>query len=102
MNYLVPTLVSQLQEPSSAAKDSLHQKFSDKSLAKLTHVGGLYPGQFSAVMQARPELRARLEAAVKAQRGQAMAKRDSERAVADSQAHKPSIQLKMDFSNFKK
>ena len=102
MNYLVPTLVSQLHDATAASKDVTQQRLSDKSLAKLTAVGGQYPAQFRAIMQARPELRTRLEAAVKVQRSHVAAKRSAEAAAADSQSHKPSIQLKMDFSNFKK
>ena len=105
MEFLVPSLVQQLQSaPTTKLQRSLH----DKSLTKLTSIGSQYPAHFKATMQAHGDLRAKLETAIKAQRGQqaavaeARARREQQVEAAAQAQNKPSITLKMDFSNFNK
>ena len=120
--YLVLALIEQLRtcqgdvmtssasSSSSVASKALVRKLSDSALSKLTATGSLYPTQFRAILQQHPHMRGVLEAAVLAQKQaaasaqEASSKRAGISRVADENAEaaqKPSIKLKMDFSNFK-
>ena len=105
MSILVPILVSLLVEPELLGRTGkISQTLHEQVLAKLMKVCPAYPAHFRSVMQASPDLRVRLEAAVKAQQQQAQDSRASAAALslknASSQPAKPAIKLKMDFSNF--
>ena len=100
---LVPVLVSLLLDSSTLSKSvKIHRLLHEQCLSKLMKIGPKYPTQFKTIMQKLPDLRQRLEAAVKAQQDST-----STRSSAASQAFekvtaasKPTIQLKTDFSNF--
>lgn len=79
----------------------------DNALQRLIKIGPQYPAHFRSVMQSRPELKARLESAVKAQQevtsgsGQGQVKGQGHKVTGvATQPAKPSIKLKTDFSNF--
>ena len=62
-------------------------------------IGPKYPGPFRSIMSSQPELKSRLENAVRANQASAKPKQPAVQAkVAPAQ---PSIKLRMDFSNFK-
>ena len=103
MSMLVPILISFLLEPDkvgSASKPShaLHEY----GLQRLMTIGPQYPAHFRNVMQASPELKSRLEAAVKAEQinAKTQTKQENQKLSGPSQPAKPSIKLKTDFSNF--
>ena len=82
-------------------------KLHDSALGKLTRLGGSFGAELKTILAETPELKARLEAAVLANRDRlASAQSDAANAAAAAaaqkkiQEHKPSIKLKMDFSNF--
>lgn len=97
----VPILVSLLLDEHVAAQASPDsQAVNDQLLNRLTEVGRLYPEHFRTVMTMSASLKPRLEAAVRLkQRAQNQAK--SRTAPQITQPSKPTITLKMDFSNFK-
>nr|XP_006814260.1 PREDICTED: HEAT repeat-containing protein 5B-like [Saccoglossus kowalevskii] len=101
---LVPTLISFLLDSNtlpSATKfgHSLH----DYSLQRLMKIGPQYPTVFKTIMNTAPDLKSKLEAAVRA--NQATAKKAAALAAAHKpkvlqQPAQPSIKLKTNFSNF--
>lgn len=98
----IPILVSLLLDETSAGKASSELcTFSDRALARLTEVGRLYPEHFRTVMNMSSHLKPRLEAAVRLR--QLTQAQDKARVAAKiaPQPAKPTITLKMDFSNFK-
>ncbi|XP_059157278.1 HEAT repeat-containing protein 5B-like isoform X2 [Physella acuta] len=98
----IPILVSLLLDETTAGKASTEvYTFSDKALARLTEVGRLYPEHFRTVMNMSSHLKPRLEAAVRLK--QVTQAQDKARVAAKiaPQPAKPTITLKMDFSNFK-
>lgn len=99
---LVPILVLLLLEASELSTASQQWRhLHDHALQHLTCIGPQYPAQFRTVMQASPDMRTRLEVAVKTQ--QLNARPIDQRIVIaqkSSQEHKPTIKLKTDFSNF--
>ena len=105
MSVLVPILVSLLVDPEFlGSTGKISRTLHEQVLVKLMKIGPAYPAHFRSVMQASPDLRLRLEAAVKAQQQlaqdtKASALAQSQKANA-SQPAKPSIKLKTDFSNF--
>ncbi|XP_012940846.1 HEAT repeat-containing protein 5B [Aplysia californica] len=102
MALYVPILVSLLLEETTGAQASAeHRALSDRCLERLTELGRLYPDHLRTVMSASAQLKPRLEAAVRLrQKSQAEAKAKAA-AKAAPQLNKPTITLKMDFSNFK-
>jgi hypothetical protein len=99
---LVPILVSLLLETSelSGASKPVHH-IHEHALHHLTCIGPQYPAQFRTIMQASPDLRSRLEAAVKAQQASAkFADRTLLSQKSANKEHKPSIKLKTNFGNF--
>lgn len=113
LTILVPILVSYLlpsAQLSTATK--LRLALHEHSLQWLMKIGPRYPQEFKSLMAEAPELRAQLEAAVRAnqqlgthasQKGRHDAQNSAKAAAAaaaSSAPTKPIIQLKMDFSNF--
>ena len=101
---LVPLLVSFLSETSQLSSQShLRRTLHDFALQKLVRIGPQYPTEFRSVMTAAPDLRSRLEAAVKAQQANQPASKvksmSASKAVTPA-VQKPTITLKTDFSNF--
>lgn len=79
----------------------------DNALQRLIKVGAQHPAHFRSVMQSAPDLKSRLESAVKAQQeaglmaAQGSASKGMHSSLnSASQPAKPSIKLKTDFSNF--
>ena len=108
LQILVPILVSQLlQAEGMKGANRLRLRLHASALAKLTRLVGGFPAELKTILAETPELKARLEAAVLADRERvAHAQSDAANAAAaalaqkKAQEHKPSIELKMDFSNF--
>lgn len=103
VSLLVPTLVTFLAEPGSTegSGNKIKHMMHDYGLQRLLHISSQYPNQFRAVMHIAPELKLKLERAVKAHHESERA--TDEKSVTSSSAtlQKPTIQLKTDFSNFK-
>ncbi|XP_077537037.1 HEAT repeat-containing protein 5B isoform X2 [Haemaphysalis longicornis] len=101
MLLYVPVLVNLLLDPTahqgaSAARRKLHQA----ALGRLTRVGPQYPQEFRAVMGRLPQLRAKIESAVRSgSRGPDGERPETPKAVSTNHST-PSIKLKTDFSNF--
>lgn len=102
MLLYVPVLVNLLLDPTahqgaSIARRKLHQA----ALGRLTRVGPQYPQEFRAVMGRLPQLRAKIESAVRSGsgRGPDGERPETPKAVSTNQST-PSIKLKTDFSNF--
>lgn len=102
MLLYVPVLVNLLLDPTahqgaSVARRKLHQA----ALGRLTRVGPQYPQEFRAVMGRLPQLRAKIESAVRSgsSRGPDGERPETPKAVSTNQST-PSIKLKTDFSNF--
>lgn len=99
VGVLVGVMVGALQDSNRLSSVNpptrqLHQY----ALARLQKIGPQYPQEFRAVLTAKPDLRLRLESAV---RGQQEARNKIENPMTqDSQQHQPTIKLKTDFSNF--
>ncbi|XP_059838165.1 HEAT repeat-containing protein 5B [Hypanus sabinus] len=94
---LVPTLISYLLSEktfNSAPKTSkgLHEV----ALQDLMRIGPLYPGAFKAVMGAAPELKSKLEAAIRASQASLQAKAAAQQMKPAVQAA-PTIKLKTSF-----
>ncbi|XP_062895810.1 HEAT repeat-containing protein 5B [Mobula hypostoma] len=94
---LVPTLISYLLSEktfNSAPKTSkgLHEV----ALQDLMRIGPLYPGAFKAVMGAAPELKSKLEAAIRASQASLQAKAAAQQMKPTVQAA-PTIKLKTSF-----
>ena len=93
----------------SGASKALQRRLNDTALAKLTATGSLYPTQFRSIMQHNPSMRTALEAAVLAQKeatastqgGRTNRTNTGNAEETSESSQKPSIKLKMDFSNFK-
>lgn len=103
MTFFVPLLVAFLCDP-DASSSPLDRRLHKVALKKLTDFGPQYPADFRSVMQSRPDLRARLEAAIHVQ-NQAAAAAAATKSTTDGErrptpASSASIKLKMDFSNF--
>lgn len=109
LQLLMRVLVALLLEPSAAGVTAMSRRLHDTALQRLMRIGPQYPVHFRNVMHTCPELKQRLEAAVKVQQAAAAAaaataqQRHLSAAAASAIKQtpaKPSIQLKMDFSNF--
>jgi hypothetical protein len=108
LTLLVPMLVSYFNEDDKPNEcfGKFSNKLHDYALQRLMKIGPQYPSDFRTVMQSCPELKLRLEGAVKA--SQLRHTNTSAESAADlaaaklaaSQPTQPSIKLKMDFSNF--
>lgn len=105
LTLLVPILINYLLEPDQfRAKPKQCVQLHEQSLQWLMKIGPKYPQEFKTFMAQSPELRARLEVAIKRNQAtsQMQAKNKSEAAARASvkEQQKPTIQLKTDFSNF--
>ncbi|XP_004627775.1 HEAT repeat-containing protein 5B [Octodon degus] len=93
---LVPTLISYLlDENSFASASSASKDLHEFALQNLMHIGPLYPHAFKAVMGAAPELKVRLETAVRA--SQASKAKAAARQPAPTIHSTPTIKLKTSF-----
>lgn len=104
MSFLLPILVSHLVKDTTSA---LRQRLHESGLARLTAVGQQHPAEFKETLASHPQLKARLEEALLANRAmqqqqQAVRSEAANRARAAAEEPKPSIKLTMDFSNFAK
>lgn len=101
MLLYVPVLVNLLLDPvthqaASAARRKLHQA----ALARLTRVGPQYPQEFRAVIGRLPQLKSKIESAVRSgSRGTEGERPETPKTIQTNQSA-PSIKLKTDFSNF--
>ncbi|XP_055635058.1 HEAT repeat-containing protein 5B isoform X2 [Toxorhynchites rutilus septentrionalis] len=107
LNLLVPILISYLLEPERfRVEPKLCVQLHEHALQWLMKIGPKYPQEFKMYMSQSPELRVKLEAAVKRNQMhviQAKSKSEAANAAARAsmtQQQKPTIQLKTDFSNF--
>ena len=105
ISIFVPMMVSYLLEADKlASAPKVTRLLHDNALQRLVKIGPQHPAHFRSVMQATPELKTRLEAAVKAQQEATSTTQCSKSQLgkvgASSQPSKPSIKLKTDFSNF--
>ncbi|KAH9496165.1 HEAT repeat-containing protein 5B [Bulinus truncatus] len=100
---LIPILVSMLLDESMSSKASQAvRNLSDRCLNRLTEVGRTYPEHFKTVMNMSGSLKPKLESAVRLkQKTQVQDKARMINTQAVQQPAKPTITLKMDFSNFK-
>nr|XP_020745704.1 HEAT repeat-containing protein 5B [Odocoileus virginianus texanus] len=93
---LVPTLISYLLDENSFASASTASKdLHEFALQNLMHIGPLYPHAFKTVMGAAPELKVRLETAVRA--SQASKAKVATRQPAPAVHSAPTIKLKTSF-----
>ncbi|ERE68132.1 HEAT repeat-containing protein 5B isoform 1 [Cricetulus griseus] len=93
---LVPTLISYLlDENSFASASSVSKDLHEFALQNLMHIGPLYPHAFKTVMGAAPELKVRLETAVRA--SQASQAKAAARQPAPATHSAPTIKLKTSF-----
>uniref|UniRef100_A0A2K6JYV4 HEAT repeat-containing protein 5B n=1 Tax=Rhinopithecus bieti TaxID=61621 RepID=A0A2K6JYV4_RHIBE len=93
---LVPTLISYLlDENSFASATSASKDLHEFALQNLMHIGPLYPHAFKTVMGAAPELKVRLETAVRA--SQASKAKAAARQPAPAIHSAPTIKLKTSF-----
>ncbi|TMW51951.1 hypothetical protein DOY81_002941 [Sarcophaga bullata] len=104
LTLLVPVLINYLAEPSKLRNLPKYQRqLHEQALQWLMKIGPKYPQEFKSLMGQSPELRQKLEAAVRCQQQSvAIANRvqtAQSRSSLDKQ-QKPTIKLKTDFSNF--
>ncbi|XP_037575108.1 HEAT repeat-containing protein 5B-like isoform X1 [Dermacentor silvarum] len=101
MLLYVPVLVNLLLDPvthpaASTARRKLHQA----ALGRLTRVGPQYPQEFRAVIGRLPQLKSKIESAVRSgSRGPEGERPETPKTIPNNQSA-PSIKLKTDFSNF--
>ncbi|XP_015428057.1 PREDICTED: HEAT repeat-containing protein 5B [Myotis davidii] len=93
---LVPTLISYLlDENAFASANTASKDLHEFALQNLMHIGPLYPHAFKTVMGAAPELKVRLETAVRA--SQASKAKAATRQPAPAVHSAPTIKLKTSF-----
>ncbi|XP_052891459.1 HEAT repeat-containing protein 5B isoform X3 [Anopheles moucheti] len=112
LTLLVPILINYLDDPEQQQQQQRTTKskyvvaLNDHAIQWLMKIGLKYPQEFKTFMAQAPELRRKLEAAIKRnQMNATLQKSKSEAANAAArnsaaQQQKPTIQLKTDFSNF--
>nr|XP_057914299.1 HEAT repeat-containing protein 5B [Doryrhamphus excisus]XP_057914301.1 HEAT repeat-containing protein 5B [Doryrhamphus excisus]XP_057914302.1 HEAT repeat-containing protein 5B [Doryrhamphus excisus] len=94
---LVPTLISYLLDENAIPSASQASKgLHDFALQNLMRIGPLYPAAFKMVIGAAPELKTRLESAVRANQASSKAKDAARQAQPTIQAA-PTIKLKTSF-----
>ncbi|KAL0983672.1 hypothetical protein UPYG_G00131120 [Umbra pygmaea] len=94
---LVPTLVSYLlDEHAFSSAPSASKGLHDFALQNLMRIGPLYPAAFKTVIGAAPELKTRLESAIRANQASSKAKAAALLAQPAVQAA-PTIKLKTSF-----
>lgn len=109
LTLLVPILISYLIDPNQkfGKNNSKYiQQLHEQSLQWLMKIGPKYPQQFKTLMSQSPELRGKLEIAVRnsqqstAQKLKNELQQQNSNKTNNSGQQKPTIQLKTDFSNF--
>ncbi|KAM6997779.1 LOW QUALITY PROTEIN: HEAT repeat-containing protein 5B [Tautogolabrus adspersus] len=94
---LVPTLVSYLlDENAISSAPQVSKGLHDFALQNLMRIGPLYPAAFKTVIGAAPELKIRLESAIRANQASSKAKAAARQAQPTAQAA-PTIKLKTSF-----
>ena len=94
---LVPTMISYLLDDSDFTSASQTSKgLHDFALQNLMRIGPLYPAAFKTVIGAAPELKTRLEAAIRSNQASSKAKAAARQAPPTAQAA-PTIKLKTSF-----
>ncbi|XP_029962022.1 HEAT repeat-containing protein 5B isoform X2 [Salarias fasciatus] len=94
---LVPTLVSYLlDENAISSAPQVSKGLHDFALQNLMRIGPLYPAAFKTVIGAAPELKTRLESAIRANQASSKAKAAARQAQPAVQAT-PTIKLKTSF-----
>ncbi|XP_047459328.1 HEAT repeat-containing protein 5B isoform X2 [Mugil cephalus] len=94
---LVPTLVSYLlDENAISSAPQVSKSLHDFALQNLMRIGPLYPAAFKVVIGAAPELKTRLESAIRANQASSKAKAAARQAQPTVQAA-PTIKLKTSF-----
>ncbi|KAB7498931.1 HEAT repeat-containing protein 5B [Armadillidium nasatum] len=99
IGVLVGIFVGALQDTGKLKENgSIKEKLHNYALSRLQKLGPEYPQEFRIVLTSKPELRVRLEMALKFQQEK---QRKAEHATNIPTApHNPTIKLKTDFSNF--
>ncbi|KAF6725662.1 HEAT repeat-containing protein 5B [Oryzias melastigma] len=94
---LVPTLISYLlDENAISSAPQVSRSLHDFALQNLMRIGPLYPAAFKTVIGAAPELKTRLESAIRANQASSKAKAAARQAQPAVQAA-PTIKLKTSF-----
>uniref|UniRef100_A0A3B5LED1 HEAT repeat-containing protein 5B n=1 Tax=Xiphophorus couchianus TaxID=32473 RepID=A0A3B5LED1_9TELE len=94
---LVPTLISYLlDENAISSAPQVSKNLHDFALQNLMRIGPLYPAAFKTVIGAAPELKMRLESAIRANQASSKAKAAARQAQPTVQAA-PTIKLKTSF-----
>lgn len=94
---LVPTLISYLLDESAiSSAPQVSKGLHDFALQNLMRIGPLYPSAFKIVISAAPELKTRLESAIRANQASSRAKAAARQAQPTVQAA-PTIKLKTSF-----
>lgn len=94
---LVPTLISYLlDENAISSAPQVSNNLHDFALQNLMRIGPLYPAAFKTVIGAAPELKTRLESAIRANQASSKAKAAARQAQPTVQAA-PTIKLKTSF-----
>lgn len=94
---LVPTLISYLlDENAISSAPQVSKGLHDFALQNLMRIGPLYPAAFKTVIGAAPELKIRLESAIRANQASSRAKAAARQAQPTVQAA-PTIKLKTSF-----
>ena len=105
LSLLVPILVSYLVDTPRLSSCGVHTRtLHEHALAQLMKVGPQYPAHFRGVMATAPDMRTRLEAAVKNHQSMsasaAQLAANAANAALNGQPAKPTIKLKTNFGNF--
>lgn len=104
LTLLVPILISFLLDgPKQRTSTKFCFQLHEHSLQWLMRIGPKYPQEFKTLMTKSPDLRMRLEAAIRNDQQESAAqksKNDAQNAAKSLSQQKPTIQLKTDFSNF--
>ncbi|XP_070142807.1 HEAT repeat-containing protein 5B isoform X1 [Drosophila kikkawai] len=103
LTLLVPVLIGFLAEPSRLRTLPKYQKqLHDQALQWLLKIGPKHPQEFKALMGQTPELRQKLEAAIRSQQQSINIAQKATEAQRNllAKPQKPTIKLKTDFSNF--
>lgn len=104
LTLLVPILISYLLDAQQLkTSGKLCHQLHDQALQWLMKIGPKYPQEFKTLMSQSPDLRTKLESAVRInqQANNQKLKNDFQNnAKATIAQQKPTIQLKTDFSNF--
>lgn len=99
LSLFLPLLVNLLLDsPSLSSATKFSRKLHEFAFQKLLSIGPKYPLPFKTIMAGSPELKQRLEGAVRSNQAKTSAKTTSLTKPTTTQ---PKIKLKMDFSNFK-